>query len=62
VFNCKICQQKDKEIEYLKKLVDNLLLNKSIAPVDNQEIILEDTEQEKEDRALAERGAVRYGD
>jgi hypothetical protein len=60
---CQSCIDKDKQIEYLQKLVDNLLQNKGVAPVVGQaEAILEDTEREKADRALQERGGQRYGD
>ncbi len=63
LFKCNMCKQKDREIEYLRKLVDNLLSHKGIVPVagiapEN----IEDDENEKADRALKERGAIRYGD
>ena len=60
---CKSCEIYKEQIEYLKKMVDNLLQNKGIAPVIPQaETILEESEDEKADRALKERGAVRYGE
>ena len=63
MFECKLCIQKDKEIAYLKTLIDNLLQNKGVAPVVEQaETILEETEDEKEERARAEKGMLKYGD
>lgn len=60
---CQSCVDKDKQIEYLQKLVDNLLQNKGVAPVVGEaQSIVEESEDEKADRALKERGAVRYGD
>ena len=52
---CTACKVKDNEIEYLRRLIDNLLVNKGIAPVMPQE----DIPIEKED-ALKE-GEIRYG-
>ena len=60
---CRKCEIYQQQIEYLKKLIDNLLINKGIAPITPQEEVkIEETEDEKADRALRERGAVRYGD
>ncbi len=59
---CKVCAQLKEENAYLKKLVDNLFQSKGVAPVDNQPGIVEESENEKLDRALAERGAIKYGD
>lgn len=60
---CSLCAEKDKELAYLRTLVDNLLINKGVSPVVSAaEEILVDTESEKEERALKERGVVRYGD
>ena len=44
-------------------MIDNLFINKGVAPVTPQEeTILEETEDEKADRALKERGGIRYGE
>lgn len=60
---CKLCEHLKAENEYLKKLIDNLLLSKGVNPITLQEeTILEDTEDEKKDRALNEKGVQRYGD
>ena len=60
---CQSCIDKDKQIEYLQKLVDNLLQNRGVAPVvSDAQSIVEESENEKADRALSERGAQRYGD
>ncbi len=61
-WKCKVCAQKDKQIEYLEKIIDNLLQSKGVAPVAGQaEEILQETEEEKQERALLEKGVVRYG-
>ena len=60
---CSICAEKDKEIAYLKTLVDNLLLHQGVAPVVSEaETVLEETEEEKLERANIEKGVLRYGD
>lgn len=60
---CPKCEIYKEQIEYLKKMVDNLLVDKGVAPViPQEETILEETDQEKADRALKERGGERYGD
>ncbi len=62
MFRCKQCAEKDRQIEYLQKLIDNLLQHRGIAPIVSKEVKIEETEDEKAERALAERGAQRYGE
>jgi len=66
VFNwlkCETCERLKAENEYLKKLIDNLLMSRGVNPViPNEETILEETEEEKKDRALSEKGVLRYGE
>ena len=68
LFNCKPkkcikCESYKEQIEYLKKIVDNIFISKGISPITPQkEVVIEETEDEKADRALKERGAIRYGD
>ena len=60
---CIKCESYKEQIEYLKKIVDTIFISKGIAPITPQkEVKLEETEEEKEDRALKEKGAIRYGD
>ena len=33
MFECKLCQQKQRDIDYLHKLIDNLLQKQGVAPV-----------------------------
>ena len=63
MFKCKLCEQKDKEIVYLKTIVDNLLLNNGIQPVNAvASVEIPESEEEKEERARIEKGQIRYGD
>lgn len=48
------------ENEYLRKLVDNLLLRAGVAPV--TDTFVEETEDEKKEKAIVEKGAIRYGE
>ena len=59
---CKVCERLKAENEYLKKLVDNLLSSKGISPITQEEIPLEETEEDKAERANVEKGVIKYGD
>jgi len=59
---CKVCERLRAENEYLKKLIDNLLSSKGISPVTMEEIPLEETEEDKAERANVEKGVIKYGD
>lgn len=60
---CKSCEIYKEQIEYLKKMIDNIFISRGIAPIINQaETVLEESEEEKADRALKERGGIRYGE
>lgn len=61
--NCKMCERLKEENAYLRTLVDNIFISKGIGPaVDPVETVIPETEQEKIDRALVEKGAERYGE
>lgn len=62
LFNCACCIQKDNQIAYLQKIVDNLLLNKGIKPVAIQEGEPEETEEEIKERADKQAGVIKYGE
>lgn len=62
MFKCKTCEALRKENDYLKKLVDSLLIKKGVQPVyESDDMQLDETEDEKMARALKERGAIQYG-
>lgn len=53
MFECKGCQAKQRDIEYLRTLVDRLLADKGIAPV---EVVEEEVKPEEPTKG------ERYGD
>lgn len=63
-FKCKHCELLREQVKYLQTMVDNLLVAKGVAPIvgKQEEVILEDTEDEKAERARIQKGQVRYGD
>ena len=55
MFRCKGCQAKDREIEYLHRLIDRLLERLSVAGVETQELV-EDYSEPEEDTGAEEIG------
>lgn len=59
---CKECEGLKRENEYLKTLVDKLLMSQGVQPVSPQsETLLDDTDDDKEERARKEKGLMQYG-
>lgn len=59
---CRGCEARDKEIAYLRSVIDNLLLKNGIRPVAPVVVDEEETDAEKKARADKESGAIRYGE
>lgn len=49
MFHCKGCQAKDKEIEYLRRLIDHLLEKLNVSPVIDEGLKEELKEEEPEE-------------
>lgn len=55
IFKCKGCKAKDEQIQYLIKLIDNLLVRNGI------QTVVQEAESIIQDEKLPE-GSLRYGD
>ena len=56
MFHCKGCEAKDKEIEYLRRLIDRLLERLSVAGVETPPLTEDFQEPEEEDTGAEEIG------
>ncbi len=56
MFHCRGCAAKDKEIEYLHRLIDRLLERLSVAGVETQQLTENYEEPEEEDTGAEEIG------
>jgi len=52
MFQCKGCRAKDREIEYLRKLIDRLLEKLNVAPVAEQEKLQENFVEEEQEEGV----------